>query len=372
MDRINSLVSRARILVVDDEETNLRLLRRILEKEGCTAIQTTSDGSRVTSLVDAFDPDLLLLDLHMPPPDGYAILRALGDRMAGPSGPAVLILTGDGTRDAKRNALTLGASDFLEKPFDSTEALLRIRNILEMRFLHRELAQQNSLLETRVEERTKELLQSQVETLERLARASSVRDDETGRHTQRVGQLAGTIAEALGLTSRLVELIRRAAPLHDVGKIGIPDAILLKPGPLSPEETSVMRTHTMEGARILSGGFSDVVRMAERIALNHHEHWDGSGYPQGLAGDAIPLEARIVSVADCVDALTHNRPYRHSKPIEYVNDELCRCRGTQFDPAVIDALLECNALRRVSVSPPHPWPAADFDIRHFSATAAED
>jgi len=368
MDRIGALVSRARILVVDDEETNLRLLRRILEKEGCSEVRTISEGSNVPALVDEFEPDLVLLDLHMPPPDGYAILRELKSRMAAPGGVAVLILTGDGTREAKRNALTLGARDFLEKPFDAAEALLRIKNILETRFLHLELARQNALLETRVEERTKELLQSQIETLERLARASGVRDDETGRHTQRVGELAGAIATALGLTQKLVELIARAAPLHDVGKIGIPDAILLKPGKLTPEETSVMHTHTMEGAKILSGGLSDVVRMAERIALNHHEHWDGTGYPQGLAGEAIPLEARIVSVADCVDALTHNRPYRHSKPIEFVADELLRCRGSQFDPAVVDALIASKALRRVSVSPPRPWPALELS-QHFAATA---
>ena len=369
MKRIGALISRARILVVDDEETNLRLLRRILENEHCNAVRTTTEGSRVAAIVDEFDPDLVLLDLRMPPPDGFEILRELQSRMTGPGGLAVLVLTGDGTREAKRNALMLGAKDFLEKPFDSAEALLRISNILEARFLQRELAQQNALLETRVQERTGELLQSQIEALERLARTSEVRDDETGRHTQRVGELSGAIAAALGLAPKVVELIRESAPLHDVGKIGIPDAILLKPGILTPEETLVMRTHTTAGAKILSGGLSDVVRMAERIAMSHHEHWDGTGYPHGLAGEAIPLEARIVTVADSVDALTHNRPYRHSRPIEYVVDELGRCRGSQFDPQVVDALISSGVLRRVIVSSPRPWPA--FELRDFAATATE-
>jgi putative two-component system response regulator len=329
----------ARILVVDDEETNLRLLRRILAHDGYQHVHSTRDARGLPDLVDEFQPDLILLDLHMPPPDGYDVMRALGRRITGPGQIAVLVLTGDNSSEAKRAALSLGARDFLCKPFDTTEALLRIRNLLETRFLHRELADQNARLETRVQERTSELEQSQVEILERLARTAEIRDDETGRHTQRVGGVAGALAEALGLDHRLVELIRRAAPLHDVGKIGIPDSILRKPGVLTPDETAMMRTHTVIGAKILSGGSSDLMIVAERIALSHHEHWDGTGYPHGLKGEAIPVEARIVAVADFVDALTHNRPYRAAWPSDAVFDEIKRCSGSHFDPKIVEALM---------------------------------
>jgi putative two-component system response regulator len=356
-NRAGEMIARAKILIVDDQEQNLRLLRRILENQGCEQIRETTQGSQAVGIVDEFAPDLVLLDLHMPDPDGFEILRLLKNRLSGPRGLAVLILTGDATRDTKRAALSLGARDFLAKPFDSGEALLRIGNLLETRFLYQELELQNAQLEMRVRERTADLAESQVETLERLARASEVRDDETGRHTQRVGELSAAIAWAYGLSDRMVELIRQAAPLHDVGKIGIPDAILLKPSGLSPEELAVMRSHTFNGARILSGGKSELIQMAERIALNHHEQWNGTGYPKGLKGSAIPIEARIVAVADCVDALTHNRPYRPSKPIDMVIDEVKRCSGTQFDPDVVSALIKSGVLRTVVVSPPKPWAA---------------
>ena len=357
IESVSSNIHSARILVVDDEGMNLRLLRRILEREGYTSIRTTADGNEVEKIVEEFDPHLLILDLHMPPPDGFAILRMLAPKCSGPGQLPVLVLTGDGTPTAKRMALSLGARDFLAKPFDATEALLRIRNLLETKFLHTALEEQNALLESRVESRTSELQQSQIETLERLARAAEIRDDETGRHTQRVGALAGSIAASLGLGARTVELIRKSAPLHDVGKIGIPDAILLKPGILSPEETALMRSHTVIGARILSGGRSEVMMMAERIALGHHERWDGTGYPHGIAGDAIPVEARIVAVADCVDALTHNRPYRQAWPIEEVLAEVKRSAGSHFDPAIAEVMLRSECHRRIVASPPHPWPA---------------
>lgn len=357
IENVSSHLHSARILVVDDEDMNLRLLRRILEREGYTRVRTTSDGKEILSIMKDFDPHLVILDLHMPQPDGFAILRELGPVCMGPQHLPVLVLTGDASPSAKRSALSLGARDFLAKPFDATEAMLRIRNLLEAKFLHSALEEQNALLESRVRERTSELQQSQIETLERLARLAEIRDDETGRHTQRVGDLSGAIAKALGLGHKTVELISRAAPLHDVGKIGIPDAILLKPGALSPEETEVMRSHTVIGARVLSGGRSEVMMMAERIALGHHERWDGAGYPHGIAGDAIPIEARIVAVADCVDALTHNRPYRQAWSLPDVLKEVKRSAGSHFDPAVAEALLKNEFHRRISASPPHPWPA---------------
>jgi len=365
MDGIAEFIQLARILVVDDEEPNLRLIRRILENDGYENVRTISDGSAVARMVVEFQPDLILLDLHMPPPDGFALLRALGPRITGPDKTHVLVLTGDSSAESRRAALSLGASDFLAKPFDGAEALLRIRNLLETRLLYRALKNQNAMLETRVSERTNELQRSQIEILERLARAAEIRDDETGRHTQRVGDMAAALAAALGLEPSTVDLIRRAAPLHDIGKIGIPDSVLLKPGMLTEEEAALMRTHTIIGSRILSGGRSDLMVMAERIAMSHHECWDGAGYPHRISGEDIPIEARIVAVVDCVDALTHNRPYRTAWGIEATLDELRRSAGSHFDANVVDALIDAGVHRNIVVSPPRPWPAVQADMQRF-------
>jgi putative two-component system response regulator len=340
MTPLSGPLTAARILVVDDDEANLRLLRRILSAHGYNNVTTTSDGNAVVKLVTEIQPDLLMLDLRMPPPDGFALLQALGPLINRPGLMPVLVLTGDATSDAKRRALTMGARDFLAKPFDSAEAILRIRNLIETRLLYRELEDHNLELESKVSERTKELDLAQLEIVERLGRAAEYRDDETGRHTQRVGVMAAELAKVLGLDAHTCEVIRRAAPLHDIGKIGIPDAILLKAGNLTSEEMAIMRTHPLIGARMLSGGRSELMMMAERIALSHHESWDGSGYPHGLTGAQIPVEARIVTVADCIDALTHNRPYRAALPLEEVIEEVHRFRGTQFDPEIVDALVK--------------------------------
>ncbi len=362
----------ARILVVDDEEINLRLFKRILESDGYTNIVTTTDGSMVVTIADEFQPDLLLLDLKMPAPDGFAILRALGDRITGSNRLPVLILTGDATPEAKRTTLSLGARDFLAKPFDSIEALLRIRNLLVTRFLQKELEGNNSMLETRVAERTRELRESEIEILERLARTCEVRDDATGQHTQRVGAMSESIAEAMGLPMSEVELIARAAPMHDIGKTAIADAILLKPGKLTEIEMGIMRQHTVIGARILSGGRSSLMIAAERIALSHHERWDGTGYPNGLKGEAIPLEARIVALADSFDALSHNRPYRSAIPLPEILAEMERSAGSHFDPAVVAAMFESGGNWRSKVSSPRPVKALYLPDEDFPARAVLD
>jgi putative two-component system response regulator len=332
-------VSPARLLVVDDEAENLRMLERILRRAGYTEIRPTSDPTSVPALSAEFQPDLILLDLHMPRRDGFGVLEDLAAQIQGETRVPVLMLTGDASPETKRRALALGASDFVAKPFDLDEIVLRIRNLLETRALHRALAEQNALLEQRVQERTRELEDAQMEVLARLAAAAEFRDDDTGRHTQRVGELAGRIATALGLPADQVELLRRAAPLHDVGKIAIPDNILRKVDRLTEGELTTMRAHTTTGAHILAGGGSPLITMAERIARSHHERWDGAGYPDGLAGEQIPLEARIVAVADLLDSLTHARPSRPAWPEEKVLELVRRGRGIHFDPAVVDALL---------------------------------
>lgn len=229
------------------------------------------------------------------------------------------------------------------KPVDPTDA-----NLLAIRFFYLQLRNQDQILEDTTRERTQELGSARLEMLERLAASAELRDDETGQHPKRVGQMSAILARNLGLPEDQVELFRWAAPLHDVGKVGIPDHILLKPGVLTPEEFEVIKTHTTIGATILSGCRSPLLRMAEEIALTHHERWDGTGYPQGLKGEAIPLPGRIVALADAFDALISVRPYKKARPIEESVDEIRRNSGTQFDPRVADAFLAHT---------PQPWGA---------------
>jgi len=331
-----------RILIVDDQETNIQLLDRILTGAGYSSIRSTIDPCAAVDLFLEFQPDLVLLDLQMPVLDGFGVLEQLMPLIPGDQYLPILMLTGDDRVEAKRRALSSGAKDFLAKPFAAVEVLLRIRNLLETRRLHVALLAQNGQLDAKVRERTRELEEAQIEIVERLAAAAEFRDDDTGRHTQRVGELAVRIAHAIGMPGGTLDVIRRAAPLHDVGKIGISDLVLLKPGGLTPEEFERMKTHTVIGAQILSGGNSELLRMSERIALAHHERWDGSGYPRGLAGDAIPIEARIVAIADVFDALTHDRPYRKAWTLDAVVAELRRERGRHFDPRLVDAFLACR------------------------------
>jgi putative two-component system response regulator len=327
----------ARILLVDDEPANIDLLRRLLVRAGFTRIESTSDSRDVADLYVKFRPDLILLDLHMPHRDGLAVMDEL-NQIAEASYLPILMLTGDDTQEAKREALSRGAKDFLNKPFNSDEVILRIGTLLETRFLYLQIQSQNQILEAKVRDRTRELESAQIEIIERLARAAEFRDDNTGQHTERVGQMAALLARQIGLPDAQVSLIRRAAPLHDVGKIGIPDSILLKLGKLTPDEFALVKTHTSIGARILSGSRFTILRLAEEIAFNHHERWDGDGYA-GVVGSAIPLAGRIVAVADVFDALTQKRPYKAAWSISDAITEMERQRGKQFDPTLVDAFL---------------------------------
>lgn len=337
----------ARILIVDDEEQNVALLRRMLERAGFGRVESTVDARQVADLYVRFRPDLILLDLHMPHMDGLAVLDQL-NQIAEASYLPILMLTGDLSQGAKREALSRGAKDFVSKPFHTDEVLLRISTLLETRFLYLQIQSQNQMLEAKVRERTRELEAAQIEIIERLARAAEFRDDNTGHHTERVGQMAALLAKKIGLPDTQVSLIRRAAPLHDVGKIGIPDSILLKLGKLSPDEFALVKTHTTIGARILSGSRFPILRLAEEIAFNHHERWDGGGYA-GIAGEAIPLAGRIVAVADVFDALTQQRPYKAAWPVGEAIAEIARQRGRQFDPTLTDAFLQVIEQRNPQV-----------------------
>ena len=332
-------LAEARILVVDDEVTNVALLRRLLERAGYRFVVGTSTPAEVPALCLEFRPDLICLDLQMPGLDGFGVLEALQPALATEGYLPILMLTADPSSRSKRRALALGAKDFVTKPFDLDEILLRIRNLLEPRFMHLRLRGQNALLEDRVAERTRALEESRVEVLDRLSRAAEFRDDATGQHTRRVGRISALLAGAVGMEPEEADLIGRSAPLHDVGKIGIPDEILLKPSALTVREFEVMKQHTTIGAELLAGGQSQLMQAAETIALNHHERWDGTGYPAGREGETIPRAARIVALADFFDALTHTRPYRPAWALGDVLAEIRANVGTQFDPVLGKAFL---------------------------------
>ena len=348
----------ARILVVDDEERQLELMRFILQGGGYRRVRTERDPTAATTAFLEFEPDLVLLDLHMPGMGGVEVLERLQALISADVYLPIVVVSGDLTLESRRRALDVGARDFVTKPYDADEILIRIRNLLETRSLYDDLRDHSLSLESAVRMRTGELLASRLEVVERLAVCAEFRDDVTGSHTRRVGGLSASIAAALGAHERTVELLGQAAQLHDIGKIGIPDAILNKPGPLSEEEFEVMKTHAEIGARILANGRSDLIRMAERVALSHHERWDGSGYPHGLAGEGIPLVARIVSVADVVDALKQDRPYREAWPEERVLAYIEEQRGRLFDPRIAEVFLRLRAHGASGNGRPTPLRAA--------------
>jgi putative two-component system response regulator len=332
-------IKNAKFLIVDDQEYNISLLERILRRAGFFNLTSTTNPQQLEALFNNIRPDIILLDLHMPEMDGFAALRLLKGLIPEDDYLSILVLTADVTQEAKQKALQEGAHDFLTKPFDRVEVVLRIRNLLRTRFFHLQLQDHNRHLEQRVRERTKELVQAKFEILQLLARASEFRDDVTGQHTQRVAKISGEIAQALGLSEHEVALIQLATPLHDIGKIGIPDEILLKPGRFTPEQFEQMKFHTTIGTNILEGSHFPELQLAATIALSHHEKWDGTGYPGGLKGEEIPLVGRIVAIADFFDALTHERPYKQAWSREEALVEIQKQSGVHFDPRVVDAFM---------------------------------
>lgn len=361
-----------RVLMVDDEPRVLAGFRRALLGRGLECeLREAGNGREALEVLRREPIDVVLSDVQMPGMDGLELLQAIRAETAWET-VQVVIVTGLDARDQKARAIELGASDLLTKPVSTAELQARMRNALQLKAYQDDLRARNAVLEEEVRRRTTEIAASRAEVVFRLAKAAELRDEETGLHVVRVGCYCRTIAQTLDLGAAFCDTIFLAGPLHDVGKIGIPDEILLKPGKLDPGEWTVMRRHTQIGAAILSrepgafeallsssGGLRSLVEprpenpvlaMAADIAMAHHERWDGDGYPRGLAGNDIPLAARICAVADVYDALGSVRPYKPAYPEEQVLAIMADGRGSQFDPEVYhafgDCLPELQALRR--------------------------
>jgi putative two-component system response regulator len=331
-----------RILLVDDDRVNLRVLEAFLKPFGYELI-LAHDGLEALDLVEQVAPDLILLDVMMPKLDGYEVARRIKQNEHTQMIPIVMV-TALSDVDKRVIGFDAGADDFLTKPVDRIELLARVRSLIKVKEYNDHLRNHRERLEREVQERTKDLkiamekiINASLDTIYRLATAADYRDDETGAHIRRMSLYSAAVARAIGLSAMEADNILHAAPMHDVGKIGIPDAVLLKPGKLSHDEWVIMKAHTVIGQNILKESDSEIIRLAEVIALNHHERWDGSGYPGNLKGNDIPLAGRIVAIADVFDALMSERPYKEAYPLEKSLRILQEEKGTHFDPDVVDA-----------------------------------
>jgi len=343
----------ARILVVDDERLNLNFAASVLRQAGYTNFETIEDPSEVVPNVQAHGVDLILCDLRMPKLDGYGVMKALEDVIPSNSYVPIVIITADPTTEARQRALSLGAKDFLIKPLDPTEMVLRIANLLETRSFHLRLQARSERLEDVVVQRTRalsvalerveamqeDLRLSQEETVKRLSMAAELRDPASGAHIERMSKYCMLLAETIGIDSERAEVIRIASQMHDVGKIAIPDSILLKPGPLDHKERLEMQRHAEIGRQILAGSRSELMDTAATIAGTHHERVDGSGYPQGLKGKEIPVEGRIAAIADVFDALTSDRVYRPAVPASDALEHMTGGAGSHLDAELLDEFL---------------------------------
>jgi putative two-component system response regulator len=351
------------IHIVDDNETNLMLFEQIVRKIGGDhEIVCFADPLEALAACAVNLPDLVLVDYMMPGVDGHEYVRRVR-AMPGARDIPIVMVTAAAERSVRQQALDLGVTDFLTKPVDPSEVRTRLINLLALRKSHLRLRDQNRWLADEVRQATRMVFEREHELIVRLSKAAEFRDPETGGHIQRMAHYSQLIAQRLALPSDVCELILKAAPMHDVGKLGIPDNILLKPGRLDEEQFDIMKRHPAIGHAILSDSPSHLIQAGAEIALSHHEKWDGTGYPHRLAGEAIPLHGRIVAVADVFDALTSERPYKQAWPVEKARAFLLEASGTHFDPACVDAFFaawdEAMAIRGTFVDP--PVAEMDFD-----------
>lgn len=339
---IDAELRNSKVLICDDSTTNVLLLKALLEAEGLEQVVTQTDPRQVLPCLQSQgDVDLLLLDLEMPHMHGFDVMRAIREMKSGQVGMMpILVITGSAAKDAKTRALELGATDFVHKPFDQSEVSLRVRNLLRMRWGYVRQVHISEELERKVQARTHELTRATDAFVRKLAQVCEMRDIETGKHIARVGRMARMLAEACGMPDTICFMIERAAPLHDVGKIGIPDEILLKPGKLTEDEYAHMKQHASIGQSILNEHDSLLVQMAATIATSHHERWDGTGYPEGLRGESIPIEGRITAICDVFDALMSQRPYKNPWSEQDAVEYLVSQSGHHFDPNLVDLFVQ--------------------------------
>jgi putative two-component system response regulator len=329
-----------RVCIIDDNDTNLMLVEQIVRRiDRDLEIETFLDPIEALARCIESMPDMVLVDYMMPGLDGHEVVSRLRARPGAREVPIVM-LTAAAERSVRQRALELGATDFIAKPIEPAEVKARLGNLLELRRSHLRMKDRNRWLADEVCRATKTITDREEELILRLSRAAEFRDPETGAHIARMAHFSRLIARRLGLSDEECDLIFRAAPMHDVGKLGIPDGILLKPGRLSEAEFDVMRRHPRIGHSILDGSQSKLIMLGAEIALTHHEKVDGTGYPDGLKGDAIPLPGRIVAVADVFDALTSERPYKAAWEVGRARNLLLECRGSHFDGACVDAMLD--------------------------------
>lgn len=325
-----------RVLIADDEPYVQRILSRILEPEGyqCDTVGSTNEALEKLARRDY---SLLISDIMMPGRSGIELLSEVREEYPD---LAVIMVTAVDDRDTAVRTLELGAYGYVIKPFDQNEVVINVANALERRRLVMLSKRYAHELEEEVRERTADIRRREQEIALRLVTASEYRDEETGAHIRRIGRYAEIVAREFGWDIDAAEEIGLAAPMHDVGKIGVPDNILLKPGTLTDEEFEIIKTHTRIGAEILGGSDIPLLQLAEEIALTHHERWDGSGYPRGLAGEEIPESGRIVAVIDVYDSLVHDRVYRDALPEDDALEIISDGRDAHFDSRVHDAFLE--------------------------------
>jgi len=326
------------VLIVDDSPESIDVLRSLLQLD--YHVQPAIHGELALRLAQRFVPDIILLDVMMPDMDGYEVCRRLKSDSATANIPVIFVTTlSEAAQEAR--GLSLGAVDYITKPYVPTLVRARIAT-------HLALHDQNRVLEEKVRHRTAELAESRIEIIRRLAQAGEYRDNETGKHVVRMSRYARAIAVEAGWSEEDADLVMQAAPLHDIGKIGIPDSILLKPGALSPDERIAMQEHCTIGAAIIGDQPSEPLRTARLVALSHHERWDGTGYPQGLKDNDIPRVARVVSIADVFDALLSARPYKKPWPMPAAVAAIEFGAGKQFDPELVAAFLrvlpECQKI----------------------------
>ncbi|WP_321370179.1 HD domain-containing phosphohydrolase [uncultured Desulfuromusa sp.] len=339
LDSVLEDIHNAKILIVDDNPSNVALLEAVLEEEEYTNIFSTTDPFQVLPLYRDHQFDLILLDIRMPGISGIQVLQKLKEVTRDEFVP-VIVLTAQTDQETRQQALAAGAKDFITKPFEDWEILLRIENTLQTRLFYTRQVVRADLLESEVLKRTKEILATQFEIVQRLGVAGELRDNETGAHVSRMSHICSLLAFKRGLGKDYAKQLLYASTMHDVGKIGIPDSILLKPGKLSPEEWQVMKQHPQIGAKIIGDNDSKLITLARETALYHHEKWDGSGYPYQISGEKIPVAARIAAISDVFDALTSERPYKKAWTVERAVGVLQEESGKHFEPVMVDLFIE--------------------------------